>query len=263
MNSFLYKSIDFFKKNIFTRYIFLQIKKILIQILILVNLYYLRKKIKKNSLKRNKINSITIDTIDYLSKLCFIGKKFGTDKSILNNKTVCQHSYTGVYNILFSSLKESKINIAEIGILHNHSIQMWREYFINATIDGFEYDEKLIENAKKLNMPLVNYYKIDVTQPSEIIKAFKKANKKYDIIIDDSTHAFDDMINIIFNTNFFLKKNGYLIIEDVPKKINEKEFYKKLKKIKSIFQDIFFIECKHAYNFNILSFNNKLLVLRK
>jgi hypothetical protein len=263
MNLLSQKLIILIKKNIFTRYFYLKIKKFLILILIAINTYYFRNRIKKYSLIKSKFNSVTIDTTNYLSRLCFIGGKFGTDKSILNNKTASQHSYTGVYDILFGNKKESNINIAEIGILHNRSIQMFREYFTNSTIDGFEYDEALIDNAKKSNLPFVNYYKIDVSQPKEIIKSFKKSNKKYDIIIDDSTHEFNDQINIIYNTNFFLKKGGYLIIEDIPKKINERKYYEKLKKIKSKFQDITFIECQHAYSFSILSFNNKLLVLRK
>ena len=60
-----------------------------------------------------------------------------------------------------------------------------------------------------------------------------------------------------------IKKDGYLIIEDIPRRIDENIYYEKLKKIKSKFQDITFIECKHTYNFSILSLNHKLLVLRK
>jgi hypothetical protein len=263
MNSLSQKLINIIKKNIFTRYCYFKIKNFLILILIAINTYYFRNKIKKYSLIKSKFNSVTIDTTNYLSKLCFIGGKFGTDKSILNNKTASQHSYTAAYNILFGSQREKKLNIAEIGIFHNHSLEMFREYFVNSIIDGFEFDDKLIENAKKFNLPSVNYFKIDVTRPKEIIRAFKKSKKKYDIIIDDSTHEFDDQINIIYNTNSFLKKGGYLIIEDISRGIDENIYYEKLKKIKSKFQDITFIKCKHTYNFSILSLNHKLLVLRK
>jgi len=111
---------------------------------------------KINNIKRNKINefdkhkfnSLIIDSTNYLSELWFVGGKFGTDKSILNTTTKYQHSYTGLYNILFLNFKYQKINIAEIGIYNNASIRMLREYFKNSYINGFEYDQKLMEMPK-------------------------------------------------------------------------------------------------------------------
>jgi hypothetical protein len=134
-----------------------------------------RKKIKK--FQSSQFNSITIDTTNYLSKLCLLGGKFGTDKSILNNKTPHQHSYTAVYNILFSHLKNNSINIAEIGILDNSSIRMFREYFKKANIDGFEFDKKKIKKAKKFNLPKTNYYNINVQYRDNITNSLKLAKK--------------------------------------------------------------------------------------
>jgi len=216
--------------------------------------------------QNSQFNSLTVDLTSYLSELCFLGKKFGTDKSILNTKTKHQHSYTGLYNILFLHLKDQPINIAEIGIYKNASIKMLRKYFKIAHINGFEYDQKLIEEAKKFDLPKTNYYKIDVRSTNNIKTAFKHANRKYDIIIDDSTHEFEDQINIIYSTRQFLKKGGYLIIEDIFTKknmYNEKNYYKELKKIKSEFLDITFIKCKHKYNYAGFWHNHKILCLRK
>lgn len=216
--------------------------------------------------QNSQFNSLTVDLTSYLSELCFLGKKFGTDKSILNTKTKYQHSYTGLYNILFLHQKDQPINIAEIGIYKNASIRMLREYFKNAHINGFENDYKLIERAKKFNLRKTNYYKIDVRDPNNIKMAFKHANRKYDIIIDDSTHEFEDQINIIQNTRQFLKGGGYLIIEDIFTKknmYNEKNYYEKLKKIKLEFSDIVFIKCNHKYNYAGFWHNHKILCLRK
>ena len=79
-----------------------------------------------------------------------------------------RHPYTGIYDLLFSSLKDKKINIAEIGILNNASIQMWRDYFTNAQIFGFEFDDDLIKSAKKAKLKKVIYRKIDVTKKKKI-----------------------------------------------------------------------------------------------
>jgi hypothetical protein len=188
------------------------------------------------------------------------------NKSILNVKTYYQHAYTDIYDILFANLKNKKINIAEIGIFQNGSIRMFREFFKNSTIDGFEIDNQLIENARRFNLPRTNYYKIDVKNAKNIEMSFKKNKKNYDIIIDDSTHEFEDQINIIYKTKKFLKAGGFLIIEDIfenKASYSEENYYLKCKNISSEFSNITFIKCNHKYNFSGLWFNHKLLVLNK
>ena len=143
---------------------------------------------------------------------------------------------------------------------------MFREFFKNSTIDGFEIDNQLIENARRFNLPRTNYYKIDVKNAKSIEMSFKKSRKKYDIIIDDSTHEFEDQINIIYKTKKFLKAGGFLIIEDIFENkgsYSEENYYLKLKNISSEFSNITFIKCNHKYNLGGLWFNHKLLVLNK
>ena len=85
--------------------------------------------------------------LHYFEELCMIGKKFQTDKSPFN-ETMHRHPYT-LFHFYFSIfLRFKRINLAEIGILNNSSIKMWREYF-PAKIFGFEFFDKFIENAKK------------------------------------------------------------------------------------------------------------------
>lgn len=214
----------------------------------------------------NQIKTLTINSSNYFSELCFLGGKFGSDKSVFNSKTPFKHSYTATYNILFSHLKNDHINLAEIGILDNASIKMWREFFTNANIDGFEFEEKLIFIAKNENLKNTNYFKTDVKSRESIKNSFSKADKKYDIIIDDSTHNFDDQINVIYTVKSFLKSGGYLIIEDISsKKIkhSEKNYHEAIKAIKSEFNDIFFINCDSRYNYAGIFFNHKILVFKK
>ena len=214
----------------------------------------------------NKFKTISIDSSNYFSKLCFLGGKFGSDKSVFCTKTPYKHSYTAVYNILFSHLKNNQINFAEIGILQNASVKMWREFFTNANIDGFEFNEDLIITAENEKLKNTKYFKIDVRNRESIKKSFLKTNKEYDVIIDDSTHIFNDQINIIFTAKNFLKPGGYLIIEDIfskKTKYSEKNYYQAIKEIKSEFSDIFFINCSNKYNYGGLFFNHKVLVLIK
>ena len=62
---------------------------------------------------------------------------------------------------------------------------------------------------KKHKLKNTVYYKIDVSNQNNIQKTFSKINKKFDIIIDDSTHIFDHQINVIKKVHPFIKKMDY------------------------------------------------------
>ena len=111
-------------------------------------------KFKKN------IGTFLIDGSLVNSELCQLGKNHSTDKSPYN-ESLHRHPYTPIYSLIFSSLKNKKINFAEIGILNNSSIKMWRDFFPYANIFGFDYDDSLILNAKKDKLKKVFYKKIN------------------------------------------------------------------------------------------------------
>ncbi len=216
--------------------------------------------------RENKsFNKFFIDTSLSNTQLCFLGKKYPTNKSPLNVKGH-RSGFTGIYTLLFSMLKNKKINIAEIGIEKNSSTKIWRDYFINSKIYAFEYDSKKIAAAKKNKLKNTFYLKTDVTKKKNIRESFKKTKCKFDIIIDDSTHIFEDQINIIIETYKFLKKDGILIIEDIYRYLTDYEednYYKKLHHLKKEFNDIFFIESINYNNFNASWKNEKMLVFIK
>ena len=220
--------------------------------------------------KEESFNKIYIDNSLNYSFLCKIGStKYPTAKSPYAEWHRC--GYTGLYNLLFSSFRDKKINFAEIGVETNDSIKMWREFFSQATIHAFEFFDEKIERAKEDSLKNTFYHKIDVRNEEDIIKSFKKTNSKFDIIIDDSTHEFEDQINIITHCNQFLEQNGILIIEDIYKKggnhfrkeYSEANYYEALKKIKNLFHDIVFVETKHINNYSSNYKFEKILILIK
>ena len=93
--------------------------------------------------------SLSIDYKSNKTELCEIGKKYDTDKSSqrsnVTNDRHC-HPYTLFYDSIFKNKKNENLNIAELGILNGASLLMWKEYFINAKIYGFEYNNDLINN---------------------------------------------------------------------------------------------------------------------
>ena len=211
----------------------------------------------------NSFNKILIDSSLSETKLCKLGKKYQTNKSSINVEGH-RSGYTSLFTILFSSLRDKKINIAEIGIERNGSIKLWREYFKRALIFGFEFDKKKIEIAKKQKLKNTNFFEINVHNKNSIYSAFRKTKVKFDIIIDDSTHLFDDQIRVIENCYKFLKTNGLMIVEDIHRFRNgyeDNKYYSKLAGIKKYFHEIFFIETKHVNNFTSNYQNEKILLL--
>lgn len=214
--------------------------------------------------KDNKsFNKILIDSSLAETKLCGLGQKYQTNKSSININGH-RSGYTAFFSILFSSLIHKKINIAEIGIEKNASIRLWREYFKRATIYGFEYDKNKIVLAKRHKLKNTNFYEINVHKKDSIYSAFKGTKVNFDIIIDDSTHLFDDQIRVIKNCYKFLKTNGIMIIEDIFRlrgDYQDDKYYNKLAGIKKYFHEIFFIETKHVNNFTANWKNEKILLL--
>ena len=208
---------------------------------------------------------LIIDTSHHKSELCKLGAQYGTNKSAYN--TFGHRSgYTPFYDLLFRHVRNQRINFAEIGIESNASIKMWRKYFSNAKIIGFEYEDIKIKKAKSHNLKNTKYQKIDVTNPESIKKAFLKTKVKFDIIIDDSTHFLEHQLNIVKKTHSFLNKNGILIIEDIfknRKEHSEANYFNKLKKIKNYFKDIYFVEFHNLNNFTASWKCEKILVLIK
>ena len=149
-----------------------------------------------NTKNKKSFNKVFIDTSLSTTKLCELGKKFPTVKSPIQ-LTGHRAGYTGVYSLLFSSLIDKTITLAEIGILDNNSIKMWRNYFKKAKIYGFEFDEKRIKKAKKHKLNKTYIRKINVHNEKDITESFKKTKTRFDIIIDDSTHIFEDQITLV------------------------------------------------------------------
>ena len=244
-------------KDTFNKIIFKFFKKFL-------NIYFSKFNKIKPINHENKFKKITIDTTYFNSDLCEIGKKYNTDKSPYNPKH--RHAYTGIYHFLFHKIRNEKLNIAELGCFKNEGMKMLREYFVNADLYGYDIDPKHIDNAKNDGLHNTKYFLIDVNDPSSIKSGLSKSTDKFDIIIDDSSHIFEHQINIIRNSIPYLKKNGYLVIEDIfnNRKVHEEQnYYKELNELQNFFSEIYFIQSEHLNKFSPLYDNDKLLIMVK
>lgn len=220
-------------------------------------------------LERKNINeNIRSKFIDYESKsteLCHIGAKYDTDKSSQrknpNSYRHC-HPYTLFYDSLFNIIKDDSLKIAEIGIYKGSSILMWQDYFKNSIIDGYEYDKSMIEEFNNnFSRERINIHEINIKDKNSINKSL--GDKLYDIIIEDSTHEFDDQVRFIKNAFKNLKCGGTMVIEDIFISENEKRYYDELKPILHLFEDIYFVTLDHKNKISTGWNNDKLLVIVK
>lgn len=218
-----------------------------------------------------KVNNYNFNCNSSLTELCKIGAKYGTDKSPCwgNSNLVKEyynveyrHSYTSFYYILFFLLRNKEINFGEIGIAHNASIKMWREYFLNAKIYAWDGSEELIKRAEKDNLINVQYDYMHTQYEESIKESFLKCNVKFDILIDDASHLFWDQIRLIRLCVEYMKSTSILIIEDIDKNILNNDYVSEIKKYghDKYFESISFIEFHHN-NSKLGQYDNDKIIL--
>ena len=141
-------------------------------------------------------------SVDYLSQLA---DKYKTDKGLWH------HGYTPIYNRYFEPLRDKDITLLEIGIggyeyenKGGESLKMWRDYFNNAKIIGFDFYKKELEIKG-----------VSIYQGSQIDKQFiDTLPQPFDIIIDDGSHVCSHIITT-FNYLFGKLNSGVIyIVED-------------------------------------------------
>ena len=129
-----------------------------------------------------------------------IGKKYPSSKNI--------SGFIQLYEKYFTPLRDSKINILEIGVDNGDSLRIWREFFSKANICGIDIDKK---NFKINNTNILQGDQSDLN----FLKSLVSEYKKFDIIIDDGSHQANHIIasfNYLFN---YLSDNGLYVIEDL------------------------------------------------
>jgi hypothetical protein len=179
----------------------------------------------------------------------------------LTDKNTC-HSYINTYERIFSSKKNDKNNILEIGIgepkqnkENGGSIKLWHDYFLNSTIYGLDIHHiSNVNDCIKNNDRIKLITSVDAYNKTFIENTFIKNDIKFDILIDDGPHTLDSMVFFVKNYLPLLNDNGVFVIEDIPDikwtqilTENTPEEYKKyiqiedLRHIKNRWDDIMFI----------------------
>ena len=152
---------------------------------------------------------------------------YGTDKGtkVINpydkkSKSFIGHGFAEFYEHYLKNFQHKKTNILEIGTWKGSSVASFYHYFKNSRIFCLDRNYKFKFKSKR-----INFFYCD-TRQEEDIKKFEKflENKNcnsFDLIIDDGSHIFSDILKNF--KNFFTKINsgGHYVIED----FNHSKYY--------------------------------------
>ena len=161
------------------------------------------------SFKIKTLPNISILTYDEWKTNVFMNNEL---TGILNKHTdkYYLHSYMPIYDKLFENYRNDSINMLEIGIQHGGSVYLWSEYFTKGSIFGIDIAEspKWLKDISNVITFKENAYS------KEGLELFN--DNMFDILIDDGPHTLNSMKYVAKNYLCKMKKNGILVIEDIP-----------------------------------------------
>ncbi len=187
------------------------------------------------------------------------------------------HNYLIFYDAIFSYLRDSKLNIFEVGYQYGGSCELWKQYFPKAKIraidikrweptserDDLKLDNHFIEPQGRVQLDLININ--DLTD--DYFKNFKP-----DIAIDDGSHLLEDQITFVKKVYPHLKKYGYLIIEDIQNWDSALPEFNKLgmkfhvvdqREVTGVYDDIFiyFTKPEITNNYDCINYANRSQII--
>lgn len=135
---------------------------------------------------------------------------YATHKGLVSDKW---DIYLSEYERLFHSLKMSPIRLLEVGVQNGGSVEIWNNYFPNATtIIGCDIDPNCGQLSYASNKIKIIIGDIKNQQTRNDILAI---SSNLDVIIDDGSHTSNDIIQTFCLLFPYLSQNGVFIAEDL------------------------------------------------
>lgn len=119
------------------------------------------------------------------------------------------HYCSRIYPTYFEPLKNSDLNLLEIGVAEGNSLRMWRDYFLKANIYGLE-----IISSKYFEESRIKVFIGDQNSEKDL-ENIKLQIPVLDIIIDDGSHLSPHQIKSFESLFPHLSPGGLYIIEDL------------------------------------------------
>ncbi len=124
------------------------------------------------------------------------------------------HTYTGMYEEILSQYKNKDCTLLEIGVQSGGSALLWSKYLPNAKLS--------FSDINQLNQVVIDMigdrciFHLGDAYSDYGLNAIKSARPDgFDVVIDDGPHTLQSMVECIRRYLPMVKKDGYLIIEDV------------------------------------------------
>ena len=123
------------------------------------------------------------------------------------------HGYAEFYEFHFDYFKNKEIKLLEIGTWKGASIASFFHYFNKAIIFCLDRNYKLQFKSNR-----INFFYCDTKNNNDIKKfeylLIRKKSEILDVIIDDASHIYSDILNNFKNFFRKVKQGGFYVIED-------------------------------------------------
>jgi len=206
----------FYKHRIKKASIFLKLYIIIVVPLkYLVNIFYFEKKVDLDSYKNNFSNL-------FAKNLNTLFEHFNSDKGEYfinqyvqpakkNKEKINAHGYAKIYETVFISFKEKKINILEIGSFYGNAAAALYFYFDKANIFSADINPDMF---KYKSNRITNFY-VDSSSRNSLKNDLINKKNNFDIIIEDASHMLKDQIISLFMLFPLVNPGGYFIVEEL------------------------------------------------
>jgi hypothetical protein len=133
------------------------------------------------------------------------------------------HGYAKFYEFHFNYFKNEDIKLLEIGTWKGASVASFYHYFNKAIIFCLDRNYKFQFKSKRINFFYCDTRNSDDLEKFDDLLIYKKS-EILDVIIDDASHIYSDIL--INFKNFFekVKSGGFYVIED----FNHYKYYSQL-----------------------------------
>lgn len=213
------------------------------------------------------MHSFHVDYKARTTELCALGAKYDSAKSPLrqrgNASRPC-HPFTVFYHGFFKQHRDKPLSIAEVGLRDGADLLMWREYFPNASLQGFDKDPAMLARFRAAHENKGMFVSsIAWADDAAAIQAFVGVGKTYDMIIVNASNDVGDHVRLVKGAQAWLRPGGMLVVEDILKKQSEQAYLSKLAPVMDQFQGAFFVTMDHVHRNPGRVDDDKVLVLIK
>jgi trans-aconitate methyltransferase len=138
-----------------------------------------------------------MDTVDKLADLYSL-----TDKK--------RQGFTPLYDMLFAPFKLSVTKVLEIGIHRGDSLRMWRDFFPNATIYGWDKDPQFV-----FQEPRIKTRAVDHDDKEQVRLALDEIGGNMNIVIEDGSHWMSSQQRLLAWCLPYVGSGGLYVTEDL------------------------------------------------